>query len=146
MTTFKWIVTLSYTYIYRDKVDEFRLTDRLGPGFSVPVEIMTFYHGHTLRIVAALPSCEGCKPVLRMGSPSNNQLDENDIAFLPAMTTCIVDLFFKNPIKDASKMATDLKSVCGVCRPRLVLRHDYRGHYRQRRKYLGREAGNATKR
>ena len=53
-------------------VDESKLTDGLGPGFPVPVEITPFCHEHTMRQVAALPSCEGCKPVLRMGSSSSN--------------------------------------------------------------------------
>merc|ERR1712176_1234466 len=53
-------------------VDESKLCDGLGPGFPVPVEITPFCHEHTMREVAALPTCEGkCEAVLRMGSSSN---------------------------------------------------------------------------
>ena len=48
-------------------IDESKLTDGLGPGFPVPFEITPFCHEHTLCTAAALPSCEGCKPVLCMG-------------------------------------------------------------------------------
>mmetsp|Transcript_4503 Transcript_4503/g.11330 ORF Transcript_4503/g.11330 Transcript_4503/m.11330 type:complete len:317 (-) Transcript_4503:3306-4256(-) len=94
-------------------VDESKLTDGLGPGFPVPVEITPFCHEHTMRQVAALPSCEGCKPVLRMGSSSNNQVDGDEIA-VTDNGNYIVDLHFTESIKDARKMATDIKNVCGV--------------------------------
>lgn len=94
-------------------VDESKLTDGLGPGFPVPVEITPFCHEHTLRTVAALPSCEGCKPVLRMGSSSNNQVDGDDIA-VTDNGNYIVDLHFEKPIKDAVKMANEIKNTVGV--------------------------------
>ena len=98
---------------HRSKVDESKLTDGLGPGFPVPVEITPFCHEPTMRQVAALPSCEGCKPVLRMGSSSSNQPDGDDIA-VTDNGNYIVDLHFDEPIKDPRKMAADLKNVCGV--------------------------------
>jgi ribose 5-phosphate isomerase A len=61
-------------------VDESKLCDGLGPGFPLPVEITPFCHEHTLRTVANLPSVAGCKPVLRMGSSSNNKKDGDEIA------------------------------------------------------------------
>merc|ERR1712238_141246 len=61
-------------------VDESKLCDGLGPGFPVPVEITPFCHEHTLKQVASLDSCAGCKSVLRMGSSSNNQNDGDEIA------------------------------------------------------------------
>jgi len=94
-------------------VDESKLCDGLGPGFPVPVEITPFCHEHTLRTVAELPSCAGCKPVLRMGSSSNNQVDGDEIA-VTDNGNYIVDLHFEEPIKDAPKMAADIKNVCGV--------------------------------
>ncbi len=94
-------------------VDESKLCDGLGPGFPVPVEITPFCHEHTMRTVAALPSCDGCKPVLRMGSSSNNQNDGDEIA-VTDNGNYIVDLHFEEPIKDARKMALDIKAVCGV--------------------------------
>jgi len=94
-------------------VDESKLCDGLGPGFPVPVEITPFCHEHTLRTVAALPSCAGCKPVLRMGSSSNNQVDGDEIA-VTDNGNYIVDLHFEEPIKDAPKMAEEIKNTVGV--------------------------------
>jgi ribose 5-phosphate isomerase A len=94
-------------------VDESKLCDGLGPGFPVPVEITPFCHEHTMRQVAALPSCEGCKPVLRMGSSSNNKVDGDEIA-VTDNGNYIVDLHFDEPIKDPRKMAEDIKKVVGV--------------------------------
>lgn len=94
-------------------VDESKLCDGLGPGFPVPVEITPFCHEHTMRQVAALDSCTGCKPVLRMGLSSNNQVDGDNIA-VTDNGNYIVDLHFDEAIKDARKMAEDIKKVVGV--------------------------------
>jgi ribose 5-phosphate isomerase A len=94
-------------------VDESKLTDGLGPGFPVPVEITPFCHEHTLRTVANLPSVAGCKPVLRMGSSANNQVDGDEIA-VTDNGNYIVDLHFEEPIKDAVKMAEEIKNTVGV--------------------------------
>lgn len=94
-------------------VDESKLTDGLGPGFPIPVEITPFCHEHTMRTVAALASCAGSKPVLRMGSSSSNAIDGDEIA-VTDNGNYIVDLHFETAIKDPRKMATDLKNVCGV--------------------------------
>ena len=66
-----------------------------------------------MRQVGALPSCAGCKPVLRMGSSSNNQVDGDEIA-VTDNGNYIVDLHFEENIKDPRAMATELKAVCGV--------------------------------
>lgn len=89
------------------------MCDGLGPGFPIPVEITPFCHEHTMREVAALESCSGCKPVLRMGSSSSNQPDGDEIA-VTDNGNYIVDLHFEEAIKDARKMAKDIKAVCGV--------------------------------
>jgi len=94
-------------------VDESKICDGLGPGFPVPVEITPFCHEHTLRTVGELPSCAGCKPVLRMGSSSNNQVDGDEIA-VTDNGNYIVDLHFEEPIKDAVKMAEEIKNTVGV--------------------------------
>jgi len=94
-------------------VDESKLCDGLGPGFPIPVEITPFCHEHTLRTVAALSACAGCEPVLRMGSSSSNQPDGDEIA-VTDNGNYIVDLHFKEPIKDAVKMAEQIKSTVGV--------------------------------
>mmetsp|Transcript_22723 Transcript_22723/g.34620 ORF Transcript_22723/g.34620 Transcript_22723/m.34620 type:complete len:245 (-) Transcript_22723:257-991(-) len=94
-------------------VDESKLCDGLGPGFPVPVEITPFCHEHTIRAIAALPSCTGCTPKLRMGSSSNNKVDGDEIA-VTDNGNYIVDLHYTETIKDAPKMASDLKGLCGV--------------------------------
>ena len=92
-------------------VDESKLCDGLGPGFPVPVEITPFCHEHTMREVAAV--APGSKPVLRMGSSSSNVADGDEIA-VTDNGNYIVDLHFEEPIKDARKMAEDIKALCGV--------------------------------
>jgi len=94
-------------------VDESKLCDGLGPGFPLPVEITPFCHEHTLRTIAALPSCAGSDAVLRMGSSSSNVPDGDEIA-VTDNGNYIVDLHFKEAIKDAPKMATELKNTVGV--------------------------------
>eukprot|EP00555_Chaetoceros_dichaeta_P005775 CAMPEP_0198264280 /NCGR_PEP_ID=MMETSP1447-20131203/15010_1 /TAXON_ID=420782 /ORGANISM="Chaetoceros dichaeta, Strain CCMP1751" /LENGTH=285 /DNA_ID=CAMNT_0043953163 /DNA_START=52 /DNA_END=909 /DNA_ORIENTATION=- len=94
-------------------VDESKICDGLGPGFPIPVEITPFCHEHTLRTVGALPSCAGCNPVLRLGSSSNNQVDGEEIA-VTDNGNYIVDLHFTEPIKDAPKMAAEIKGTVGV--------------------------------
>lgn len=94
-------------------MDESKLCEGLGPGFPIPVEITPFCHEHTIRTIAALPSCSGCKPVLRMGSSSNNKVDGDSIA-VTDNGNYIVDLHFAEKIRNAAKMATDLKALCGV--------------------------------
>jgi ribose 5-phosphate isomerase A len=95
-------------------VDESKLVDGLGPGFPIPVEITPFCHEHTMRTVANLPSCAGlCKPVLRMGSSTNNKVDGDTIA-ITDNGNYIVDLHFESPITDPVKMATEIKNVVGV--------------------------------
>ena len=63
--------------------------------------------------IGELPSLAGCKPVLRLGSSSNNKVDGDE----PAVTdngNYIVDLHFDAPIADAVAAASALKSMVGV--------------------------------
>jgi ribose 5-phosphate isomerase A len=95
-------------------VDESKIVDGLGPGFPIPVEIVPFCHEHTMRVIADLPSCKGmCKPVLRMGSSTNNKIDGDEIA-ITDNGNYIVDLHFEKPIKDPVTMGNELKNVVGV--------------------------------
>lgn len=94
-------------------VDESKLCSGLGPGFPIPVEIVPFCHEHTMRVIGALPSCQGSRPVLRLGSAANNKIDGDE----PAVTdngNYIVDLHFDTPIKDPTTMGKELKNVVGV--------------------------------
>ena len=97
-------------------VDESKLTDALGPGFPIPVEITPFCHLHTLQLVENLPSVKGkCKAVLRMGSSSSNVPDGDDIA-VTDNGNYIVDLNFDVPItpEEAPIMASEIKDTVGV--------------------------------
>ena len=81
---------------------------------QVPVEITPFCHEHTIRVVGDWPALKGkCKPVLRMGSSSNNQNDGDNIA-VTDNGNYIVDLVFDKPIEDAPAAAAQLKGTCGV--------------------------------
>jgi ribose 5-phosphate isomerase A len=94
-------------------VDESKICDGLGPGFPLPVEITPFCHLHTLNLIGKLPSVAGCKPVLRMGSSSNNQNDGDEIA-VTDNGNYIVDLFFTEILKDAALAAKEIKATVGV--------------------------------
>lgn len=94
-------------------VDDSKLCDGLGPHFPVPVEIVPFCHEHTARVIASLPALDGCRPVLRLGSSSNNKSDGDK----PAVSdngNYILDLHFSKPIKDPKKAAQQLKETIGV--------------------------------
>ena len=95
-------------------VDESKLCDGLGPGFPLPVEITPFCHEHTLRKVAALPSLEGCEAKLRMGAVSTGSKVDGDAIAVTDNGNYIVDLFFKEPIKNAVKAGEELKATVGV--------------------------------
>ena len=94
-------------------VDESKLHRGLGPAFALPVEITPFCHEHTIRVIAALPSLKGCRPVLRMGSAANNKIDGENIA-VTDNNNYIVDLHFTESIADVAAAASDLKSTVGV--------------------------------
>ena len=70
-------------------------------------------HEHTARTIAELPSLAGCEAVVRMGSSSTNKPDGDNIA-VTDNGNYIVDLHFKEPIKDVNKAASDLKNTVGV--------------------------------
>jgi len=94
-------------------VDESKIGKGLGPAFPIPIEIVPFCSGHTLRKIAALPSLAGSRAQLRLGSSSNNAVDGDE----PAVTdngNYIVDLFFETAIKDPVAAAAELKSTVGV--------------------------------
>jgi len=95
-------------------VDESKLCDGLGPGFPLPVEITPFCWEHTMKTVSELPSLAGCEAKIRMGSAATGSKPDGDEIAVTDNGNYIVDLFFKEPIKDAPKAAEELKSTCGV--------------------------------
>lgn len=96
-------------------VDESKLCKGLGPGFPLPVEITPFCHEHTMRVVAALPAIAPHlkEAVLRMGSSATNKRDGDNIA-VTDNGNYIVDLHFKEVLKDSPAAAAQLKSTVGV--------------------------------
>eukprot|EP00668_Euglena_longa_P003396 GGOE01003973.1.p1 GENE.GGOE01003973.1~~GGOE01003973.1.p1 ORF type:complete len:277 (+),score=79.09 GGOE01003973.1:80-910(+) len=96
-------------------VDESKLCRGLGPGFPLPVEITPFCHEHTMRVVAALPAIKPFlkEAVLRMGSSATNKRDGDNIA-ITDNGNYIVDLHFKETLKDAPAAAAQLKGTVGV--------------------------------
>lgn len=96
-------------------VDQSKLSDGLGPHFPVPVEIVSFCHEHTMRLIAALPcvAAAGCNPVLRLGSSSNNKVDGEEIA-VTDNGNYIVDLHFESPLADPVAAANEILAVVGV--------------------------------
>jgi ribose 5-phosphate isomerase len=96
-------------------VDQSKLCGGLGPHFPVPVEIVSFCHEHTMRLLAALPSiaAAGCNPVLRLGSSANNKVDGEEVA-ITDNGNYIVDLHFEGPLVDPVAAANEILGVVGV--------------------------------
>lgn len=94
-------------------VDDSKISEGIGPYFPIPVEITPFAHEHVMRVISNLPSCSGCKPILRMGSISNNKIDGDEIA-ITDNGNYIIDLHFEKKILNVAEMAKELKSTVGV--------------------------------
>jgi len=95
-------------------VDDTKLVKGLGPSFALPVEITPFCHEHTLRLVAGLKEVAGCDASLRMGKVSTGAKKDGDEIAVTDNGNYIVDLAFKEPIKDVSAAANALKNTVGV--------------------------------
>jgi len=94
-------------------VDDSKLCKDLGPHFPIPVEIVPFCHEYTMNVIKNLPALAGCEPVLRLGSAANNKRDGDK----PAITdngNYVVDLHFKQPLKNPKAAAAQLKATLGV--------------------------------
>ena len=116
-------------------MDESKLCKGLGPGFPLPVEITPFCHEHTLRTIAALPSCVGISTaVLRMGTSSSNKPDGDNIA-ITDNGNYIVDLHFTELIKDPPTMAMELKNTVGVVDHGLFCGMTTAGKLRERERF-----------
>jgi len=95
-------------------VDDSKLCKGLGPSFALPVEIVPFCSEHTLRTIAALPELAGGSAVIRTGDCSNNKVEEGKPPAVTDNGNYIVDVSFKEPIKDVQAAAKALKNTVGV--------------------------------
>jgi len=95
-------------------VDDSKLVDGLGPSFALPVEITPFCSEHTLRTIAALPELKGGEAVIRTGDCSNNAVEEGKPPAVTDNGNYIVDVSFKENIKDVKAAAKALKNTVGV--------------------------------
>jgi ribose 5-phosphate isomerase A len=84
-------------------VDESKLVDYLGTKFEVPVEVLPFALGVVRRKITEI----GISPTLRMAQKKMGPLVTDNGNF-------ILDLKFKEPIRDPARTAVELKMVSGV--------------------------------
>lgn len=93
-------------------VDDSKLVSGLGISGAMPVEVTPFCSEFNLKRLNALESVKGCEAKLRMedGKP---YVTDND--------NYIVDLYFKDPIKDPAKAAEEFSSLVGVVEHGLFL-------------------------
>jgi ribose 5-phosphate isomerase A len=92
-------------------VDHTKLCDQgLGPSFHLPVEITQWCADHTMRTIAKLPELAGCKYELRKDLRSSTR----GVLFVTDNGNYIVDLTFKQPIKDVPAAARAIKNIPGV--------------------------------
>eukprot|EP00245_Coleochaete_scutata_P005098 TRINITY_DN18385_c0_g1_i1.p2 TRINITY_DN18385_c0_g1~~TRINITY_DN18385_c0_g1_i1.p2 ORF type:complete len:311 (-),score=95.98 TRINITY_DN18385_c0_g1_i1:203-1135(-) len=87
-------------------VDETKLVDGLGgSGLAMPVEIVQFCWKYNLQRLQELPEVKGCEAKLRM---------DGDKPYVTDNSNYIVDLYFKDPIKDAKAAADAIIALEGV--------------------------------
>ena len=67
-----------------------------------------------MRKVAGLPSVAGCEARIRMGPAATGSKPDGDELAVTDNGNYIVDLFFKEPIKDAVTADKELKNTVGV--------------------------------
>ena len=67
-----------------------------------------------MKTVSELPSLAGCEAKIRMGSAATGSKPDGDEIAVTDNGNYIVDLFFKEPIKNAVKAGEELKATVGV--------------------------------
>ncbi|BBN20346.1 ribose 5-phosphate isomerase A [Marchantia polymorpha subsp. ruderalis] len=87
-------------------VDETKLVDGLGgSGLAMPVEVVQFCWKYNAERLKNLPEVAGCEVQLRM---------DGDKPYVTDNSNYIIDLYFKDPIKDANAAAKAISSLEGV--------------------------------
>jgi ribose 5-phosphate isomerase A len=83
-----------------------KLVDALGgSGLAMPVEVVQFCWKYNAERLKKLPELAGCEVKLRM---------EGDNPFVTDNSNYIIELYFKEPIKDAKAAANAISSIPGV--------------------------------
>lgn len=93
-------------------MDESKKVPGLGVSGAMPVEVTPFCWEHTLRRLEQAESVKGCEAKLRMNG-DNPYVTDND--------NYIVDLYFKDPIKDANAASKEINEMVGVVEHGLFL-------------------------
>ncbi|KAG0577278.1 hypothetical protein KC19_5G144400 [Ceratodon purpureus] len=87
-------------------VDETKLVKGLGgSGLAMPVEVVQFCWKYNAERLKNLPEVAGCEVKLRM---------EGDKPYVTDNSNYIIDLYFKDPIKDANAAAHAISALEGV--------------------------------
>lgn len=96
-------------------VDDSKLVPGLGISGAMPVEVTPFCYEFNLKRLAELESVKGCEAKLRMSESDDTKpyVTDND--------NYIVDLYFKDPIKDPVQAAKEFESLVGVVEHGLFL-------------------------
>jgi ribose 5-phosphate isomerase A len=76
-----------------------------GSGLAMPVEVVQFCWKYNAERLKKLPEIAGCEVKLRM---------EGDNPFVTDNSNYIIELYFKEPIKDAKAAANAISSIPGV--------------------------------
>lgn len=93
-------------------VDDSKLVPGLGISGAMPIEVTPFCWEFNLKRLAALESVKGCEAKLRMEAGEPYVTDNGGY---------IVDLYFKEPIKDPVKAAEEFSGLVGVVEHGLFL-------------------------
>uniref|UniRef100_A0A6T5NRP6 ribose-5-phosphate isomerase n=1 Tax=Heterosigma akashiwo TaxID=2829 RepID=A0A6T5NRP6_HETAK len=93
-------------------VDDSKLVDGLGIDGAMPVEVTPFCWEHSLQRLTAAESLKGCTAELRM---------DGDKPYVTDNDNYIIDLYFKEPIKDTRKAAEEMLNMVGVVEHGLFL-------------------------
>lgn len=93
-------------------VDDSKLVPGLGISGAMPVEVTPFCWQFNLDRIKNLQSVQGCDARLRM---------DGDKPYVTDNDNYIVDLYFKDPIADATKAAAELSELVGVVEHGLFL-------------------------
>lgn len=95
-------------------VDDSKMVNGLGVSGAMPVEVTPFCWEHSLNRLVGAASLKGCTAKLRQNAQGTGPyVTDND--------NYIVDLYFKEPIKDSRKAAEEMMNMVGIVEHGLFL-------------------------